>query len=228
MTTALPPPAPDRLDDTLLARYTGRNYDPGAALPITVVARLLQRCFGAQGRRELAPGAVALKKTSPSGGSLHPVEAYVLAQRLEGVPPGLYRYHPLAHGLEPLRAFMPGEARATALRFVAGQDWFADAPLLVTLAARASRNFWKYRNHAKAYRALLLDAGHLSQTFYLLAAEAGLPAFVTAAINEVDIEQALGLEPTEDAVIAVLGCGKPAKRPRTVEFRPEPADAGRP
>jgi len=216
---ALPMPRRSGIDKVLLSRYTGRNYDLAATLPITTVARLLQRTFGTQAQRELGPGAIALKKTSPSGGSLHPIEAYVLAQRIEGVGPGLYHYHPLAHTLEPMQALDTAAASALALRFVAGQHWFADAPMLVILAARVRRNFWKYRNHPKAYRAIVLDAGHLSQTFYLLAAEAGLPAFITAAVNEVDIEQALGLDPIDDAVIAILGCGKAASEPTTVEFR---------
>src|SRR3546814_4882794 len=64
-----------------------------------------------------------------------------------------------------MQALDAAQAGALALRFVAGQHWFADAPMLVVLAARVRRNFWKYRNHPKAYRAIVLDAGHLSQTF---------------------------------------------------------------
>jgi hypothetical protein len=64
----------------------------------------------------------------------------------------------------------------------------------------------------------MLDAGHLSQTFYLLAAEAGMAGFVTAAINEVELEQALGLDPLCDAVLAVCGCG-PAGPGQHVELR---------
>lgn len=218
---ALPLPAPAPLDGPLLGRYTGRNYDPQAGLSLATAARLLQRSFGAQQVRQIAEGTAALKKTSPSGGSLHPIEAYMLVQRVEGVAAGLYHYHPVAHALEPLAGLSTGDAREHALRFVAGQDWFADAPMLVVLAARWRRNFWKYRNHAKAHRAIVLDAGHLSQTFYLLAAEAGLPAFITAAVNEVDIERAFGLDPQRDGVIAVCGCGIATTNTRTVEYRYE-------
>jgi putative peptide maturation dehydrogenase len=216
----LPPAPAGALDGVLLQRYTGRNYDTAAVLPLALAARLLQRCFGAQQQREMMEGAEALKKTSPSGGGLHPIEAYVLVQRIEGVPCGLYHYHPLRHALEPLRALQPQAARQLALESVAHQDWFADAPMLVVLAGRVARSFWKYREHAKAYRVLTLDAGHLSQTFYLLAAEAGMPAFITAGINEANIEQAFGLDPLRDAVLAVLGCGPAATVSTTVEFRP--------
>ena len=67
--------------------------------------------------------------------------------------------------------------------------------------------------------AIMMDAGHLSQTFYLLAAEAGLPAFVTAAVNEIDITAALGLDPIRDGVIAVCGCGPASGEQVTVEYR---------
>lgn len=217
---ALPAPQAGPLDATLLQRYTGRHYDAGATLPLATAARLLQRTFGAQQTRTMMPGADALKKTSPSGGGLHPVEAYVLAQRVDGVAPGLYHYHPQRHQLEPMRLMPAAELHTLALSAVADQDWFADAPLLVALVARVERTFWKYRDHAKAYRVLQLDAGHLSQTFYLLATEAGLPAFVTAGMNEVNLEQAFGFDPLRQAVLAIGGCGPAAAGPSPVtEFR---------
>jgi len=215
----LPAPAGGALDDTLLQRYTGRNFDRQATLPLALAARLLQRSFGAQQQRLVSDDATVLKKTSPSAGGLHPIEAYVLAQRIDGVAPGLYHYHPLAHALRPLRAMARDEAAALALQMVADQHWFADAPMQVLLVARVARNFWKYRNHPKAYKAITLDAGHLSQTFYLLATEAGIAAFITAAVNDVDIERALGLDHLRDAVIAVCGCGPASGRRETVELR---------
>ncbi|WP_343733309.1 putative peptide maturation dehydrogenase [Duganella sp.] len=218
----LPPPERARLDDTLFHRYTGRNFDPAAVLPLATASRLLQRAFGAQGQREMAPDAYVLKKLSPSAGGLHPTEVYVLAQRVQGIAPGLYHYQPVRHALEPLTEMAPADTEELALRMVADQDWFQPAPMLVVLVTRVERNFWKYRNHAKAYRAVLLDAGHLSQTFYLLATEAGMPAFVTAAVNEVDIERALGLDPLKDMVVAVCGCGPASGAQNTVELRYEP------
>ena len=215
----LPAPAHGILDETLFRRYTGRNFDTRATLSLPVVARLLQRTFGAQEERQVGPHASVLKKTSPSGGGLHPVEAFVLAQRIDGVEPGLYHYHPLAHELRPLRAMDSEQAAALALQMVAEQQWLADAPMQVVMVARLERSFWKYRNHQKVYRALSLDAGHLSQTFYLLAAEAGLPAFITAAINDVDIERVLELDHLRHAVIAVCGCGPAAAERNMVELR---------
>lgn len=215
----LPRAASGLLDETMFKRYTGRNYDKQAGLTLPTAARLLQRTFGAQELRQVGPHASVLKKTSPSGGGLHPVEAFVLAQRIDGVAPGLYHYHPIDHELRLLRALDGEQAAEVALQMVADQTWLADAAMQIVLVGRTERTFWKYRNHHKAYRALALDAGHLSQTFYLLAAEAGLAAFITAAVNDVDIERLLELDHLRHAVIAVCGCGPSSGERNQVELR---------
>src|SRR5207253_7919197 len=118
--------------------------------------------------------------------------------------------------LEPMSA---EKARTAAAEFVCGQTYFAGAHVLFVLAARFDRAFWKYRNHPKALAALMMDAAHLSQTMYLVATELGLGAFVTAAINNVDIEERLGLDGYREGALAVCGCGKPAAEPSP--FDPE-------
>jgi putative peptide maturation dehydrogenase len=222
----LPPAAAGRMDEQLLQRYTGRNFDLQASVPLEVAARLLQRTFAAQQVRKVGPHSSVLKKTSPSGGGLHPIEAFVLAQRVDGVAPGLYHYHPISHELRPLQTLDSEAAAALARYMLADQHWLSTAPLQVVLVARMERSFWKYRNHQKAYRALALDAGHLSQTFYLLATEAGYPAFITAAINDADIEKTLGLDHLRHAVVAMCGCGPAANGERAmVELRYGETDA---
>src|SRR3990172_9215618 len=82
--------------------------------------------------------------------------------------------------LEPLSR---RRCRDLASQFTAGQDYARRAGALFIMATRFYRNFWKYRRHAKSYKVLLMDAAHLSQTFYLLCAELGLRALFTAAAN---------------------------------------------
>jgi len=216
--TALPPPTANTLDDLLDRRSTCRNFDTAATLPKNMLAQMLARVFGKRGDVHAADDFEVLKKTSPSGGALHPTEAYLIVQRVEGIAPGLYHYHVGDHALEPLPS--PGDLNAFARLAVAGQHWFSDAPVLVIMAPRFARNFWKYRNHAKTYRTVILDIGHLSQTLYLSATDLGLGAFITAAINEVDIERAFGLTGFVDGPLAVCGFGTRADAMVTSEFDP--------
>jgi len=222
--------APEHRDfDRLLARrWTCRNFEATAILSASDLSTMLLRVWGAIGTRQLAPGAVAVKKASPAGGGLHAIEAYLLVRRVEGLAPGLYHYLPLRHALEGMREMPEAEAAGLARRFLAGQAWFDDVPVLVVMTARFDRLFWKYRRHAKAWRVLHLDAGHLSQTMYLSAADLGLGAFVTAAVNDRDIEAALGLPPLREGALAIVGFGPPSSERTNVELDGlEPTPAGR-
>ena len=215
---ALPPPQRREFDALLARRKTCRNFDGAATIAATDLATMLHRVWGAIGTLELAPGAIAVKKNSPAGGGLHAVEAYVLVQRAEGLAPGLYHYLAIDHALEPLQALAAEDAAALAHRFVAGQNWFANVPVMVVMTARFDRLFWKYRRHTKAWRVVHLDVGHLSQTMYLSAADLGLGAFVTAAINDREVERALDLAPMREGAIAIVGFGPRAAEKTTLEL----------
>lgn len=216
----LPPARKTDLDVLLARRTTCRNFDPDHRLPLADLASLMHRVFGAQATQELAPGAIALKKNSPSGGGLHPIEAYLLVQRVDGLEPGLYHYHSTGHALQVLRSMGTADIAPLAKELVAGQPWFANAPVLVLMAARFKRNFWKYRNHAKAWRVIQLDAGHLSQNFYITATELGYGAFVTGAINDECAERLFDLDGITMGAIAVCGLGRRIGSPVAVEFDP--------
>lgn len=215
---ALPDPAPGELDALLARRVTCRNFDPEALLPLADLAAVLARVYGVQGRHGHAEAETVVKKHHPSGGALHPLEAYVVAQRVDGLVQGLYHYHAQDRALQPLPP--PPDLREFVRLCTGGQRYFARAPAIVVMAARFERSYWKYRRHAKAYRALLLEAGHASQNFYLAATELGHGAFVTAAVNESDIEQAFGLDPLAEGVILINGLGPRAPRRDMTEFDP--------
>jgi putative peptide maturation dehydrogenase len=211
---------PSALHALMQRRATCRNFASDAPLDGARFAALMQRVFASHADIELHPGVRALKKSNPAGGGLHPLEAYVLVRHVDGVEPGFYHYHAVQHALEPIARLADDEAQTHALRFVAGQQYLADAPVLVVLAARFARSFWKYRAHPKAYRAIVLEAGHVSQNLYLAATELGLGAFVTAAINEVAIEEALALDALEESALAVCGFGVRSAERTTIEFDP--------
>ncbi len=216
---ALGKPADSALEALIRQRVTCRNWDVARPLPAGDFANTLYRTFAARAVSD-EPGITVMKRAVPSAGGLHPTEAYLLVQNVEGIKPGLYHYHPIDHALEPLGELAPEDSQALALRIVAGQRHFMNAHVVIVLASRFRRTFWKYRNHAKAYRAVILDAGHLSQTLYLAAAERGLAAFITAAVNERDIEEIFGLEPMLEGVLAVSGFGWRGELVDEVEFDP--------
>ena len=184
------------------------------------LSTILHQVFGCHGHAPVVDDVMAIKRTSPSGGSLHPIECYPLVLRVAGVEPGLYHYRAREHALQLLEPLALDEGEQLAERFTAGQRYFASAAALFVLTARFYRSFWKYRKHDRAYAVLLMDAGHLSQTHYLVCEELGLGAFVTAAVNGADIEERLNLEPFVEGALAVTGCGRrlPAGSPLDPSF----------
>jgi putative peptide maturation dehydrogenase len=204
----------------LLARRTQRDFDSREPVSLDQLSVLLQYVWGAHAYTRNARGDPLLAKTSPSGGSLHPIEAYPLLVRVEGVEPGLYHYSVRSHALELMERLDRTAAQALADTFLARQTWLSAAHAFVVLTARFERTHSKYRNNVGAYQALLIELGHFSQTFYLVATELGLGPFVTSLVNHVDIDRKLGLDPYREGALAICGCGVPASSPEVVH--PEP------
>lgn len=157
-------------------------FDPDRQVPLAIFAQLLQWTFGSPTRFKVGEGLVFFKKNVPSG-DLCPIEAYLVVQNVEDLAPGLYHYRGESHEPEQLTTEATVD-RTFVTQTVERQHWFADAHVLVVLAPRFERTFWKNRQHAKSYRVVAMEAGHLSQTLYLAATDAGLGAFITGAIKK--------------------------------------------
>jgi len=198
---------PGAFFDVLTRRRSTRLFQSDRPLELADLTTILYYVWGCQGVARLSDDVVVLRKTSPSGGALHPVEVYPLVRSVTGLEPGVYHYDVGRHALGLLQPMEGGEVAETILELTSGQGYFSSAQVLFLLTVRFYRNFWKYRNHKKAYRVVLLDAAHLSQTLFLVAEELGLGAFTTAAVNEVEIERLLGLDGIEESAVAVCGCG---------------------
>ena len=136
-----------------------------------------------------------------------PIEAYTLVRNVEGVAPGIYHYNIEQNTLDCLYEVTPEKAGSLIDTFTVGQSFYRDASVLIVMTARFYRNFWKYSKHSKAYKVLLMDAAHLSQTLYLVCTSLNLGAFITAAINDDEIEKALRIDGVEEGVLCVSGLG---------------------
>lgn len=190
------------LPETLLARRTWRQFSTRAVSKADL-ATLLGLTWGVQGWLDL-PGQGRLPlKTSPSGGSRHPIEVYVLARRVDGVRPGLYHYAADRHRLERVRA---GASRRQIVKYLPTQTWFGTAAAVMFMTAVFARTQWKY-DFPRAYRVILAEAGHLCQTFCLTATWLGLAPFCTMALADSVIERDLGIDGVTESVLYAAGVG---------------------
>jgi SagB-type dehydrogenase family enzyme len=189
----------------LMTRKTHRRFSK-QELPLEAVSQLLSLVWGVNGYLYSPRFGKLLQKTSPSAGARHPGEVYLMALRIQGLSPGLYHYHPAHHRLETIRA---DATREKAWLYCARQNFAKNAAALFLMTAVFRRTMWKY-HLARAYRVVLLDAGHLCQTFCLVATWLGLAPFCTAAIKDTLIEEDLGIDGIGESVLYVAGVGLPA------------------
>jgi len=201
----------DPLASILRQRKTCREFDVTSSVDLSTFSQLLYIAFGCHGLIHVYDTIWGIKRTSPSGGGLHPIETYVLAIRVEGLAPGLYQYDVARHQLNCIEQLAITEAGELANEFTAGQSYPRSAAALCIMTARFYRNHWKYRRHPKSYPVLYMDCAHMSQTFYIYCAHVGLGAFVTGAINSQNIERRLGLDPYQEGPLLITGCGVPAR-----------------
>ena len=87
------------------------------------------------------------------------------------------------------------------------------------MTAVFARTMWKYRR-ARAYRVVLLETGHLCQTFCLTATRLGLAPFSTAALRDSLIERDLGIDGISESALYVAGVGLLPGRPHEAARAP--------
>jgi SagB-type dehydrogenase family enzyme len=195
------------LEQILAARRTVREFGRS---PVSLVdlAAVVRGTWGRTGWLDAGGFGRLPLKTSPSAGSLHPIECYVLAWNVSGLPAGLYHYDVASDELRRLRS---GNLRAAAAKAASGQAWAGRAAFLCVMTAVFERTLWKYPIES-AYRVLWLDAGHLAQTFCLLATARGLGPFTTAAIQDTFLEKLIGLDGIKEFPVYLCGAGVPPKK----------------
>lgn len=203
----------DAFSRVLLERRTWRRFGR-RPLTFEVLSTLMWLTFGTQKRMDLGAAGPAMLRTSPSAGARHPLEAYVVVRNVAGVAPGIYHYAPLDHRLFRLKR----GARSTIERHLPGQSWYGKASILVLITAMFARSAWKYPS-ARAYRDVLLEAGHFCQTFCLAATALDLAPFCTGALADSLVERDLGIDGVTESVVYACGAGP---RPANTRWAPGP------
>lgn len=208
----LPVPEPMKeLSSTLRSRRTWRTFGT-APVSLSDLATLLQHTWGAQKWGTVRGQGDVVLKTSPSAGARHPLETYVLALNVTGLPKRAFHYDAATHELVDLGRRVSASAVQRAL---AGQYYFKRAGAILVMSAVFERSMWRYPAN-RAYRTVLIDAGHLGQTFCLAATALGLAPFCTMAFLESELERLIAVDGVSEGAMYVVGVGSrpPRHTPR--------------
>jgi SagB-type dehydrogenase family enzyme len=169
------------------------------------------------------PGRDQMLRAAPSAGGLYPAELYLIIRDWPEVEPGLYGYDVRRHRLVLLT---DGIAVADAITTAAyGNAAIAAAPVLAVVSGVFERSRWRYQE--RAYRRILLDAGHLIGNAGLAAQALGLRLHATAAFCDDAVIQALRLDEADEGILALLALNLPGQPERPVwSALPSPAIDG--
>jgi SagB-type dehydrogenase family enzyme len=220
--TFLPPPnisiiQKSSLWETLLARHTCRDFFD-TPVSILSLATILYGTLADKKETEYdAPiGAqkFGFRRTSPSAGGLQATEGYVWVRNVEDLAPGIYHYISEQHVLEKVRE-LPPEVIST---YLCGQHWANNLAFAIFFTSRFDKLWWKYP-HSRAYRPMLLDVGHLSQTANLLITALGLHPWLTGYFHDKEINELLEVNLPSEHVIFLVGAGHGTGSSYTKEVR---------
>ncbi|MGH9073203.1 MAG: SagB family peptide dehydrogenase [Acidimicrobiales bacterium] len=131
-------------------------------------------------------------RAAGSAGNLHPLEVYVVATGMEGVPDGVWHHDPFGHRLRRV-ADAPGEGPPYLV--VTGIPW---------------RTGWKYAE--RGYRHLWWDAGTMLSQLLALAETTGAGARLRLAFPDRDVAALVGADGVHELPLAVVALGE--GRPR--------------
>lgn len=197
MAQELPKPraiGPVSLEEALRTRRSVRAFSQA---PITL-EELSQLLWAAQGITD--PRGF---RTAPSAGALYPLELYVVAARVKGLKPGVYRYIPRGHRLE---ARAQGDRRQALARAALGQPWVQKAPVVFCIAAFYERTTRKYGDRGLRY--VHIEVGHAAQNLCLQAVALGLGAVTVGAFYDHEVAKVLDLPP-EHRPLYLIPVGRP-------------------
>ncbi|WP_022799055.1 nitroreductase family protein [Thermus islandicus] len=136
----------------------------------------------------------------PSAGEAYPLEAYLVALRVEGVFPGVYHYFPKEHQLFQLSGKVEPASWSEALLGLSLEK--AAALLALTLVPERSEALFGLRG----YRYALLEAGYAAGLALLAAVGQGLAAYPAETFYDEAVARLLGLpEGEHPGVVLVLG-----------------------
>jgi SagB-type dehydrogenase family enzyme len=145
------------------------------------------------------------RRTAPSSGALYPIEVYPIVHNVDGIESGVYHYAYREHALELVRA---EDMRSRVVEQGLGQEFLGQcgAVLFVTMILQRMRP--KYQD--RSYRYGLLEAGHVGENAYLAATEMGLGACGIGAFMDDAMNEMIGVDGVEEAVVYMLAVGHPA------------------
>jgi SagB-type dehydrogenase family enzyme len=137
------------------------------------------------------------------------IQLYLYVHRVDGLPPGVYRFWPGPAELEPVKM---GDQQVMAAGLSLGQELAGNACVAFSMIADLER---ATRAHGdRGYRYVHFEAGAIGQRLYLAAEALGLGATGIGAFFDDEVHRYLELTPEQGQVVYHFAIGYPVLDPR--------------
>ncbi len=156
-----------------------------------------------QGVKQVVSRPATLRNV-PSAGARHAFETYLLINNVEGLKPGLYKFLAIDHKLIEINLDSNIDENITAACL--NQIMVKKSAVTFIWVADVYRMKWRYQE--RAYRYLLLDAGHVCQNLYLAAEAINSGVCAIAAYDDDAINDILGLDGKDEFAAYIASLGK--------------------
>jgi SagB-type dehydrogenase family enzyme len=143
-------------------------------------------------------------RASPSAGALYPIETYLVVNRVEELPSGLYHYHVKEAQLILLKE---GQFGPEICQAGLGQEMLEEASCVFVWTAIVQRSKWKYRE--RAYRYIYMDVGHIGQILYLAATALNLGCCTVGAFFDDEVDRVIGVDGKNEISVYLGAVGHP-------------------
>ena len=160
--------------------------------------------WATQGIDEVDPDGAYSLRPAPSAGARHAFETYIVANRVVGLEPGVYRYLPLSHQLafEFAEPGLPRKLTDATL----GQEFVGAGAAVFVWSCIPYRGEWRYV--IRAHRVMLMDVGHLCQNLYLACEAMGCSTCAIGAYDQQAMDALLHLDGQDEFVVYLAPVGK--------------------
>ena len=193
----------DRFLNTIFARKSSRNFS-SAGITMDVLSKLLSLSCG-----QFINSDDLQVRTYASAGARYPIEVYAVVLRADDLDKGIYHYNIADNTLEHIKK---GDYAKDVRGFYRNQHEHLDLnfPCLIVFSVIFDRSMDKYGE--KGYRFALMDSGHMSQNFYLVAEylNLGVVALGAGAESDDKLDEILSLVSSEENAFYSLAVGHPA------------------
>ncbi len=211
-------PEPETLDvaiETVLKSRRSRRTHTTDGLSRSELGTLLGHALGVTGERAIAPPEDSFNEVTKrfrayaSGGALYPVEFYVAIGRAgAALSPGLYYYVPEKHALRQLDA---GDSDSYTESiddcFATPEDVFDHTETSITLFMTGAFPRTTAKYGPRGYRFVLQESGYAGQNLLLVAEAMGLAAVPLASFYDDRVNEFLGIDGVNEAVVASVSIG---------------------